>query len=1012
VPETLYKLQPDRTLHLRGFDHLGAAAAFHSAAPDGFTVSGIFRDAADFAVLVLYDADDFFNHPSFKPLPDYDFTGITLQFDIRVEGAMPLNCRKFPTIDWPFLGIQFPGGGSTRLRLSDYAIPTGDPDLPAGAAFDLTGEEFDIYDRVTIWYQNLAFDYMVPGRVRCTYAFYAGGVGTQHFITAGNRVYGYVEQEGDSSAGIAARLIARVNGIEGGNPPDPEITAGTGENPWEVVLRTRLDTGGRVEVNASGNVSVELHHIGLNTVCAALAEMINGANYAAAQTPFTLAATAEGTRLNIRTVEGGFDANFIRLYAISKNARLRTAQEEVQFSGGASRATPRVRLDFSALGLTSIRSMWLTFAPLLANGRAYQDQEWQAAITNWTVSGPEAVRALRVAGAGSVTLPATGAGVEFTGFWVVEDGFYREGLARVAWAPGAQAVARYYCGQVHDLWLGSLFGGELNGAALVQVDGLPPVEYIPPPGGPTYPARRRVMANLPPGEHTVIVTATAVPFRYDCLEAVVPSATFEAAAPQADLSAALDYSTDHTYKLPPARILWMFDQLGLAGPMNEYIGVFWWNQRRREGGSTPRAVVTFAGQFAAGDAVFLDIGGQVCGKTVFPADTPATIARHFRNFINATYVGVWAESEGADLTIHARSAARAYEYGLEARVDRVPGSTGEVRQTGSLRGGSMGGWVIDASAAEPLNRGARDWHADFFRLAAAGGRTLTTAVSMELVNPPESYAARFPDGQPAITSTGFANLLSTHCAFRGDMLEFQKRLLVQIAGLMSAAGLTPDMQCGEYTWWYFSNRDAGNPGGGMAFYDSDTTAAALATLGRPLHVFTSPDDDPSVNDFADAAFIRSRLRDYTGALIAHVRAAFPGARFEILWPYDVNHPVPSGVHNLGGRLNRYVNLPVEWESKETGPFDRFKVEGLDFGVWSRNLDLSRKMLSLPLRTGWRPEDTQAMVPLFRGASLWRAETAYARELGLAAVCYWAFDHICLFGWDARPRARSRSGFQG
>jgi len=53
MPERIYKLQPDRTLSLRGFDTFGAAAALHSATPDSFQVSGIFRDPADFAVLIL-----------------------------------------------------------------------------------------------------------------------------------------------------------------------------------------------------------------------------------------------------------------------------------------------------------------------------------------------------------------------------------------------------------------------------------------------------------------------------------------------------------------------------------------------------------------------------------------------------------------------------------------------------------------------------------------------------------------------------------------------------------------------------------------------------------------------------------------------------------------------------------------------------------------------------------------------------------------------------------------------
>ncbi|MDP9170155.1 MAG: hypothetical protein M3N54_06030, partial [Acidobacteriota bacterium] len=64
MPERVNKLQPDRTLYLRGFDSFAAAASIHSASPNGFTLSGTFRDSADFAVAVLYDADNFYEHPS------------------------------------------------------------------------------------------------------------------------------------------------------------------------------------------------------------------------------------------------------------------------------------------------------------------------------------------------------------------------------------------------------------------------------------------------------------------------------------------------------------------------------------------------------------------------------------------------------------------------------------------------------------------------------------------------------------------------------------------------------------------------------------------------------------------------------------------------------------------------------------------------------------------------------------------------------------------------------------
>src|SRR5579875_4089081 len=105
MSETVFKFQPDRAIYLRGFDGRGAAAALHSASPSGFTVSGVFRDPADFAVLVVYDADDFYGHPRIKYLPDFNLAGMVLEFDVEYSGLAPLNTVFFPTIDNTYLDV-------------------------------------------------------------------------------------------------------------------------------------------------------------------------------------------------------------------------------------------------------------------------------------------------------------------------------------------------------------------------------------------------------------------------------------------------------------------------------------------------------------------------------------------------------------------------------------------------------------------------------------------------------------------------------------------------------------------------------------------------------------------------------------------------------------------------------------------------------------------------------------------------------------------------------------------
>ena len=136
-----------------------------------------------------------------------------------------------------------------------------------------------------------------------------------------------------------------------------------------------------------------------------------------------------------------------------------------------------------------------------------------------------------------------------------------------------------------------------------------------------------------------------------------------------------------------------------------------------------------------------------------------------------------------------------------------------------------------------------------------------------------------------------------------------------MAGLMLAAGLTPKLQFGEILWWFQANAS------GMAFYDADTQAAAQSALGRALATFHTPNDDPSVNSYADANFLRTRLYNYVAAIQSYVLSQCPSAVFELLWPMDVNDPDNC-------KLLRYINLPSQWTTRAGSGFDTFLDRGL------------------------------------------------------------------------------------
>jgi hypothetical protein len=284
---------------------------------------------------------------------------------------------------------------------------------------------------------------------------------------------------------------------------------------------------------------------------------------------------------------------------------------------------------------------------------------------------------------------------------------------------------------------------------------------------------------------------------------------------------------------------------------------------------------------------------------------------------------------------------------------------------------------------------------------------VVTSCSMELVNPPAGYASLFPDGTAVLTATGFGSLSSTQCAVgASQVLAYQKTVYRCIAQLQAAAGLTPCVQYGEFLWWYLAES-----GGGMAYYDAETMAAAQFALGRPLHVFTSQNDDPTVNSGADALFLSNRLRDHVAALVADITSVYTNVICELLWPYDVNYPSLVGPSpSIGGQLNRYVNLPVEWQNPATSGLTRIKVEALSFGSSMRNLDLASQAIALFPAFGWPVGQLRYLVPVFGSACPWVRELALAIGAGITTNNLWAFDHVCLYNLPVPEGTLERRSF--
>lgn len=1144
--EAINKLQPNRTIHLRGFDRRGASAAICEATTTGFKAYGVFRDQSDFAVVMLWDADNFFEHFTMKYLPDFDFTNMKLKFDLNYDGIQPIDSPKYNWIDWATLDCVKADGSTAQVKLWDYATLKSGSFSVASGVFDFEDNGVQAFDRVTLWLNNIAFDYISPGKTNTEFQFFAAGAGTVHTVTIAGTAYNYTELAGDNSAAVANGLIAAVNAGAG----DTNATASVGTVTHAVKLTRKLDTGASVAVSGSGGAGSDtIYHVKASTAAKSLRDQMNTANWPslgpsiavmgsvssdaltvkaarygtvntsgtavswvsgekftgiAAGSPFYIDGTAytvstlnSPTSITLTTSagtltgkkylgeRGGYDGNMVALYSIWKNNNLKTTQSSVKLSGGSSAVTWEVEIDFTARGIDSLRQCWLTLAPKLADSTDYADTEWTATFSNWSVTDPSSKRPLKVASPGSTWVGNRDAWAAYSGSgWAEEAGFYWRGYARRSKTTNDKVTIKYSCQYTHDLYVGTslytdrgIAGIKLNGDTETDLDCYLSAE-------PAVVTRRKVRSSVSAGEHTVEIrikgtkhaSSTDYYVYFDHLCAARTGDVPDPVATYSNVSPAIDYDTDHTYKLTPARLVWNLDRLGFHGTVNEYLGVFWWNQRKRAGGVFKTWTITFGGTWVDGDAAFVTIGGFTMGKSVFPADTVSTIAAHFKYFINATLVGVWAETTATagELKIHVRT-----PIWSDTKSTSKTSAAGTISESGDLSAGTEGTWEIDTAAANPINWPTRKWHADLFSEINTKGWGAVVALSMELVNPPEDpasgkvYAARFYDGSQVQTATGFGSLVSTHCSFVSDVADLQKAAYKELANLMNAAGLTPWLQFGEFLWWFFSSLsltpsavsnttpieiyftaphglstgdvlvNAGYRGctaangtwavtyvnanqvalngsvgngvwtsssgttrtGSMGFYDDDTKAAALANFGRALAKFTCQDQDPdSVNSGADANWLRGRIKAHIDTIRTHVLATYSGAKFELLFPYDVNYA--SCYHTLdfpypqGGRLNRRVNLPTEYETKSGSGLDRMKMEALSWGSFYRNRDKAVESIKFPTTAPltWPKADTAYLVPNFNGGCAWESEYLEAVKAGSPLVNFWAFDHVCLLSW--------------
>jgi len=722
---------------------------------------------------------------------------------------------------------------------------------------------------------------------------------------------------------------------------------------------------------------------GSDTVASAVAAL--AAVITSNQTTGMVTATADGAQITLTYLAApGANGNRIGVYGTVHGAGTECwTPGWGMFTGGTTPVRWQVQLNFGNLrdvnGTTvptsCVRKLRWTWSADM-QPTAFQRSEFSVTITNWTVAGADS--SYQVAGPGSLRIEDNQLQNAYHGSWSCGNGNYSGGSIHWTTTPGSSVSCIYTAGMSHCLYLGTR--RTANAAQVtIQVDGAPAMACnLALPG-------EDVLVRLPVGsqagqmQHVVTITHAGVGGTYlyfDFLEAAVATSglpTF----PQVPLtSLATDWDTLHSQALAPERTAWLINGLGFRGRANHYAGALWFYELCPSGYKAASGTITFFGTPTFGGTTTVTIGSTTISHLNLIGDTAATIAQCFALLINAGSNSAFAEASDNVLSVTARSA------GGDGNSIAISATTGDLQfaaqtSTSTFSGGSDGRWVTDVNALPRLNRAARDWSSSFFEAMKTYGIPVTVSFSMELGNGDDTVAAgiaqRYPDGAATWVSTP---ALQTN--FGPQSTQFWQQVYLDMATLMSQAGVSPYLQFGEVQWWYFASA------AGMPFYDDATTSGFQATYGRPMAFIPSQNSDPSA--FTDeCAFLPKLIGEFTETIMAFVRQTVPSAAFEVLYPPDVNDTT----------LNSLVNLPAAYWTAST--LACFKTENFTYSG-DRDLNKVRDSIQLPGQLGFPPAQSSHLVGIADYTTPWTKERQLAVAAGMESVVLFALDQLCLIGY--------------
>ena len=859
---------------------------------DGFKVTGCWRQQFDW-VVIEWNRDNVYEHPSLRNLPDGDLSGLRLTYEESRSNCIPCDSTIYPTVDWPYLRIWAESNGNETLYkvpLRNYSTAIAGDYSPASVEFELQGTP-----------------------------------------TAGD----YIE---------LAWLGEHYN----------------------------------YQLSSSDT---------LVSAIAALATIISGASP-------SVSATADGPRITLLyDSAAGTNGNRIGAYGTVHGAATEVwSPWWGSFSGGGSPTKWLIDLNFSnlrdvagALVPTSqVRKLRWTWAADLQK-RTFERSEFEVEIAHWTLTGTN--QQYYVAGPGSRRMEDDDPGITYSGPWTEARGNYSGGSIRWTTTVGAAVSCSYSTSQPHQLFLGTR-RAEAGAQVTVRVNGGAPRTIDLRLAGEDVLVRIPLGPQQGQAEHTVAIQHAGSPgssFFLDFLEIAIPTLDLPTFADTPRTTLATDWDTDHSIAIAPERTAWLIAKLGFRGRANHYAGALWFYELVRPAQRYASAAVQFTGNPEWSRTTEIHLGPTAIGHLHLIGDTAESVAKCFELLINAGSTGVWAQAVGTTLTITSRV------MGVEGNLVTLSTSTNSqnctVQASGpALSGGADGTWLTDLIATPRLNRAARDWSRSYFQALDGHGIGAAAAFSMELQHGDSSensgIAQRYPDGAAVMLNTP---ALQTN--FGPTSTEFWKHVYLDMAEAMSSAGLTPYLQFGEVQWWYFANSS------GMPFYDAYTKNRFLAEYGRQPAVIRDQNAAPEQYR-EECEFLPGLIGEFTDAIIGFVRQTYPTARFEVLYPPDVNDT----------ELNRVVNLPrSSWTPQALACF---KTENFTF-TGNRDLDKARQSMQAPKQLGFDASQRSHLIGVGEYTTPWVGEHGIAVCEGVESIVLFALDQFCLIGYKAPLEMEAR-----